>query len=199
MYIRLAEYNTPCLQTIKRKFLGPPQTVLLTFNAWWQQNEQALQEVSNQTGYFKLSSWEGKVNHIFEGTRRRELTRSAFRVYSPDALPEIDALDLAGTEIEEEEVIGLGLLPNLKKLNINQCLLGGSIKLVGRYAPNLTHLYMAQNMLNDLMFLGLVRKLGGLEELDIGHCVMLSDWSLQNIMAKCKNLKKLTVGDSTNL
>jgi hypothetical protein len=117
-------------------------------------------------------------------------------VYVPDNLPQIKALDLSNSVIEEEEVMGFDLCPNLTKLKINACSFpNGSIRLIGRYAPKLTHLYMNRNTLNYLMFLGTIRKLPNLEELDIGYCTQLNDNSLTHIAQKCKKLKVLRVSD----
>ena len=63
----MAEYNTPCLQLIKQKYLGPSKEMLKTFSEWWENNEEEITKKREKSEYFSVGAWEDKVNYVFEG------------------------------------------------------------------------------------------------------------------------------------
>jgi len=185
----VAEYNTPCLKVIKQKFLGPCDATLNEFKEWWEKSGKEILEGMKEDGYLDLSEfpWEeydSTIQDVIEG----------FAANQKDLMPQVKALRLTGCVIDEDEdILALAAMPQLEKLDLSHCELGGCIKYIGRVLPNLKVINIRSTDVTDLMFVGMVKKFEGLEELDIGYCVGLSKWSLDKLR-NCKKLKKLAVG-----
>jgi hypothetical protein len=94
---------------------------------------------------------------------------------------------------DEDDVTALTLLPNLEGIDITGATIGSYVKLLGRAVPQLKYLDLDLTDISDMMFVSTIRKLENIEELNIYYCSGLSDWSLDMISEKCKNIKKLVV------
>jgi len=186
----VAEYNTPCLNVIKKKYLGPPDNTVTEFKEWWEKNSTELLKDMKEDGYLDLSDYPFEENDctvidVVEG----------FAATQKDLNPTIKGLRLAGCVIDEDEdVVALSSMPQLEKLDLNSCELGGSIKLVGRFLPKLKALSLRYTDITDMMFSAMLKKFECLEELDIGYCFLLTPAYVLDKLTNVKTLKTLKIG-----
>lgn len=62
----MAEYNTPCLNLIKKKYLGPSMEMMGQVQEFIKTHKKEM-AAQIKKGLWKLSGWEEPVNYIFEG------------------------------------------------------------------------------------------------------------------------------------
>jgi len=185
----VAEYNTPCLNVIKNKFLGPGPNYINEFKEWWGKNSEQLLADLKEDGYLDISDWPWDDNY----SSIQDVVESVSTLHK-DLLPEIKGLRLSGLCLDEDEdVLALAAMPQLERLDLSGCELGGCIKYIGRVLPKLKVLSVRSTDVSDLMFVQMLKKFENLEELDIGYCLGLSKFTLDRL-TYCKHLKKLSVG-----
>ena len=63
----MAEYNTPCVNLMKKRFLGPSEAMLGDVKTFLDAHDEELEAYAKEKGLWKLSGWEESVNYIFEG------------------------------------------------------------------------------------------------------------------------------------
>jgi hypothetical protein len=62
----MAEYNTPCVNLLKKKFLGPPQETVEEVKKFLAAHDADLEKNAKEKGFYKFNEWEDSVNYIFE-------------------------------------------------------------------------------------------------------------------------------------